>query len=628
MPTLWLEVLMDLSAVTTDRRVELRNSAVQTIQRIFENYADQLSSQAWMLCLRAVLFAMVESNLSIHMSIRSKHVPADEVAGWNETTKTVLGSVSVLLTTYLDRIDDPSGLGGAWYDLLDYMQKYFVCGSHALGSSVFSTMTAVLSRVEDAHILGAKPLERTAAVWSNYFSYRNTWQKAPEDNQDAFIAYAEAFRSIYRLSRQMLAPNLPSMLSNLEACIIESDQVAYSSDIDHMTQLQTQAMDCFSAVDSSSEGLPSFLVQLLSRLTVLPYTPSAANPDRKGPTFVALSKVAMGLLQTTIIKHVMVDDLYTSGAFHFALQSLAKPIQEKYVWQREGKAPTLWKKATSTNLIIIEPSLPYLRSAHLKDEIVRDIWTQIVTIGGAIIRADISSLDPPASTETDEQFDIASFSSLRKLITTALGSPTLPDSLRRTYTRNLFETSIIHKPTPGEIPNLVSAPLENLYKIRYGQTNDPGSILREDMAFVCFAELVSLVSAYHEDDDGDDQGSGESSSAHRIKLAQAAAPYLILRAALPLRAYIADHPLRGFMPAPASQRKELLFTLQKLADLQSAPHAIPDAPGVTSTHRKHVHRLYPLLVKAGRVARGDAEVYGRVEVLMQIVGDEFGLLDG
>lgn len=615
MPALWLQVLINLCAVTTEKRAELRNSAVQTIQRIFENYADRLSPETWMLCLRIVLFAMVESNLGVHTSIRSNpQAQADEVAAWNETTKTVLSSVSILLITYMENIEHAPGFGNAWSDLLNYFQQYFHCGSHALGSSVFSTITSVLSRVGNPQLLGSLPLNKTASVWKEYFDHRKTWQTKSEGNQEAFVAYADAFKAIYKLSPKTMESDLPSMLSNLEACIVDSDEVAYSSDVDHMTPLQTQVIECFSTIETHSAGLPSYLIQMLSRLTVLPYDSIKANPERRGPTFVALSKAAMDLLQVVTTRHISDKDIYVSGAFHSALESLAKPIEQKYIWQREGKPPTIWQKATTTALQILQPGLLILGSNETKSDTAKEIWTQVVRIASGITGARISMTNLPSSVEKDEAFDTEAFLALRNIITIPLGSTIIPDSLRRSYARHLFETSIIHQPAPGEIPNLTKAPLEDLYKIRFGHTSNPEPILRTGMALVCFSELVSLVSVH-------------DSSKERTKLAQAAAPYLILRATLPLRAYIADHPLRGRMPAPESQQRELLFTLKALKDLKSEPQAIPDAPGVTSIHKKHLHRLYPLLVRAIKVARNDPEVFGYLVALTEIVGDEFGLQD-
>ncbi|CAO2650749.1 Nn.00g020410.m01.CDS01 [Neocucurbitaria sp. VM-36] len=613
-PALWLQVLLNLSSITTDERTEVRNSAIHTIQRIFENYAGQLSSEVWLLCLRIVLFGMVVANLNVQRSFQSPPRSGYDVKEWNDTTNTILQTVGVLITTYMGKLDT-SQFSDAWNELLEYLQQYFDCLSHALAASVFITITGVLSHLDSAHVLGTSSLLKTATVWKSYFNSRDAWKDKQEGNQDAFVAYANAFSAIYRQSDESITTDLPEMLANLEASIVISDVVAYSSDLDNMTPLQSRVMECLSMVRTDNDVLPSYLIQLLSRFTLLPYTSLAEDPQKRGPTFVALSKAAMNLLRDVTIRHVNDEDIYTSGAFISALSSLAKPIQEKYRWQREGKPPALWQKATTTAIAVLRPGLSQINAHGVTTVAVKDIWRVLVDIANFITRAQSTSTESyPTSLEQDETFDIESFIQLRNLITTSLGSPQIPDTLRRTYTRNLFSTSLLHMPLPGELPNLASAPLEELYRIRLGQTAELESTLRTEMSYVCLSELFDLVGAH----DG---------SPERVKLAQAAAPYLILRTALPVKTFIADHRLRGCMPAPASQRRELLLVLSELEKLKSEPQAIPDAPGVTSKHRKHLHRLYPLLIKASRVAKQDAEVFERLVKLLDLVGDGFGLED-
>ena len=192
-----------------------------------------------------------------------------------------------------------------------------------------------------------------------------------------------------------------------------------------------------------------------------------------------------------------------------------------------------------------------------------------------------------------------------KLIIPSLGSSSIPDISRRAYSRALFESSLIHTTEPGELPDLDLEPLKDLYKIRFGRTYNPEPTLRGMMAYHCLGDLVSLVSRH-------------DSSPERVKLAQAAAPYLILRAALPLKAYIADQPLRGrYMPQPSSEREELLFVLK----------AIPDSEGVKTEKKRHLVRLYPLVVKAveiaGRTAKSDEELIGEMRGVLEAVGEEF-----
>lgn len=607
---LWLQVLFNLSTTTTDQRAEVRNSAVQTIQRVFENYTEQLSSEAWTLCLRAILFEAIEINLESQKAVRhGSRNNTDEIASWNDTTKMVLQSVSTLITMRLQKVNDVPTFGQTWADLLDLLQRFFAFGSHALGSYVFATITDVLSHIPSAQTLGDAPLQKTAVVWTSYLDPHNTLGIDPEDNQEAFVAYAHAFKAIYKLAGQSIDSGLPTMLTHLHTCIVESHAIAYSSDVDTMTPLQTSVLECLAMIDTTASNLPSYMIGLLGRLSVLPYSPVAQQTDRQGPTFVALSKASMSMLQETAVKHIAHKQIFTDGAFNTALTQLGRPIKQKYLWQKEGKSPTIWQKSTTTALAMLQAGLPRVQAQELSSDVVNNIWTAIIDLSYHITRAaHLDPENPPASLYKDEAFDVRSFTELRQLITVPLNSASLPDSLRRTYARNLLSISLIHEPLHGELPDL-SRPLDDLYKIRLGQTATLSATLRTRMSQTCTSELFNLVAIH----DGNSH----------FKLAQAAAPYLILRAALPLKTYIADHPLRGRMPAPDSQRKELLQVLTQLERLESEPQAIPDAPGVKSKHRKHLHRLYPLIVKATKAARQDPDVFELLSKLTEMVGEEF-----
>lgn len=236
----------------------------------------------------------------------------------------------------------------------------------------------------------------------------------------------------------------------------------------------------------------------------------------------------------------------------------------------------------------------------------------IVDITNGITAADCSLASKSIPIKEDQEFDITSFRALRELIIPALGNHLVPNKARRLYTESLFHNSLIHAPESKELPQINQELLASLYQPRKGRTVDPAPSPRAKMSYICFDELVSLVNIYDR-------------SPARIRLAQAAAPYLILRAGLTIRAYIADQPLRGQMPQPLSQRKELLYILKAIVDLQCEPEAIPDTPGVESESKKHLHRLYPLLAKAVRTAAKDQEMLECLGKGLDEVGTEFGL---
>jgi hypothetical protein len=79
------------------------------------------------------------------------------------------------------------------------------------------------------------------------------------------------------------------------------------------------------------------------------------------------------------------------------------------------------------------------------------------------------------------------------------------------------------------------------------------------------------------------------------------------------------------MPQPLSQRRELLYILKALVKLRCEPDGIPDAPGVDSEGKKHLHRLYPLVAKAVRAAARDQEVLEWLGRVLDEVGMEFGV---
>ncbi len=79
------------------------------------------------------------------------------------------------------------------------------------------------------------------------------------------------------------------------------------------------------------------------------------------------------------------------------------------------------------------------------------------------------------------------------------------------------------------------------------------------------------------------------------------------------------------MPQPQSQRRELLYILRQLMSLECEPRAIPDAPGVVSPSKKHLHRIFPLLSKAIRAAGRDQELMDELCRVTEMVSEEMGI---
>ncbi|PBP26936.1 endosomal peripheral membrane protein [Diplocarpon rosae] len=620
---LWMLLLLRLTAVTTDERLEVRNSAIQTLLRIFDAYGDQLSPEAWSMCLKSVIFKLLssmESQLQVAHDAES-NTSDKEKSGWNETTVVVLTGITNLLANYLDVISSHSSFGKSWQTLLDYFKALLDLNVLEINTAVFKSLREILTRgnIEESAITNfdSSALDLAWDLWSTSLPVVKSDPASKHfDNQSYLISYSSALREIYRLIQEDLDDErVHRMLTLLRESIQQASAATYSSDIDYLTPLQAQVLECLKMIRTDIEGVPTALIGQVAEFVGLAFeSRNTSGSEVQRPTYVALSKASMALSESLIIAHSTDRDIYISGALSSALKALARPIGLKYLFPTVTKSVAPWRQATTSALAILKSILPVLTEASLEEDVTSSLWTSIVTIANGITNADCSSALSTTIIQADEDFDIASFHTLRNLITPALGSPKIPDKTRMAYTKSLFSISLVHAPNPSELPQLGQELLSTLYRQRKGQTVEPAPSPRDKMSYVCFDELVSLVTL-HDNSDA------------RVKMAQAAAPYLILRAGLTLRAYIADQPLRGRMPQPLSQRKELLYILRALVDLNCEPDAIPDSSGVESEGKKHMFRLYPLLAKAIRAAARDMEVLEWIGRALDVVGGEFGLRD-
>jgi hypothetical protein len=619
-PALWILLLRRVSDMTIDSREEVRTGAIHTILRIFDNYGDEISSATWQLCLWTILLPMLRANAEIYDAL----VPSTDgpypddlvpiIKGQIVTSKLMLEGTSKLIADYLPAIAQCSQFKRIWQRLMETLTAYLDCHLHDLNAAVYTSVTELLSSVPNPKAIGSDAVEQAAAIWTRHFPETRPHPMS-STNQEALESYIRSLKEIYRLTENDIKPEAISRIAeNLELAVRRSKIPSFSSDVDSLTKLQREVLGCLSMLRTDLEGGPATICGLLARFIGLPCEAGKGELESTGLTFIAFSKASMEMIQPFVAKHADCDDIF-EDALLLLLTNLELPISLKYQWSKQGKTPFLWQKATSTLLVVLEHSIPRIFDVRLSQKQLHKYWEVIVQSGRGITRADVDAAPSSAPIFDDEDFDVSSLVKFNSLVIPALGSTSIPDTTRRKYTRGLFESSLIHVIEDGELPDLESEPLKDFYNVRFGRTYNPDPTLRGVMAYQAFDDLIALSAL-------------DDSTPARIKLSQAAAPYLILRAALPLKAYIADQPLRGkYMPQPQSERQELLFVLRRMTELVTEPKAIPEAEGVKSDGKRHLMRLYPLVVKvlevAGRTARPDEELIGAMRGLLDVVGEEF-----
>ena len=619
MPVAWLFLTKRLADLVADSRHEVRNGAVHTALRIFDNHGDELSPQVWQFCLESILFPMVWKDIATYSDLKPNE---DNDADFIEVVKAKIGTsqivlqgMSRLIASHLGIISSSARFSTSWTLLTGSFSKYLEFQLHDLTASVFSSMGEVLSKETTIEKLDEASVRLVCNIWDNQFP--SSKSRLPGSNTEAFEAYIVSLKSLYHFRRNNItAEETATIIANLERCVREADSPSYSSDLDSLTMLHAQIVGCVALLRSNTKLSTVPILVMLSQFLELPFE-AASREKKAGLTFISLSKASMGLIESLTGADASWEDIFESNVLQTILVSLERTIQLKYKWARQGRSPPLWRRATTTALAVLGNAVPQMFELKADQKKIQAYFTVIVRIATGISHADLSAADvSPSAILADEEFDMAALRALHAAIIPALGSSLLSDHTRRAYARALLTASLIHDPDPERdeplAEDLEDEPLRDLYAVRPGRTYDAAPTPREAMAYLCLDALFRLMR----------RGDGTPA---RVKLARAAAPYAVLRAALPLRAYLADQPLRGAaMPTPESQRRELAHVLREMGGMECEPAAIPATEGFANRGAGQLARLLPLVLRAAQVD-GPAEVRREVGRWMERLGVALGL---
>ncbi|KAK3316002.1 hypothetical protein B0H66DRAFT_534264 [Apodospora peruviana] len=679
---LWMLLLLRLTSVATDQRLELRNSAIQTLMRIISAYGDSLNPVAWSVCIKSVIFRLLSSIEKELQAVKESSSKDKTHGDWNETAIVVVQGVSELFVSYLPVLATHQGFAKMWQDLLNHFAVMLDVQALDINAAVYSAVRDILRSCgeRDTPTFNKASIDLAWDLWSRGIPVPHDGKDDKSaDNQKCLLVWVETLLELYSLIQNDFGvERIRRMLILLRDAMQHATPGAYASDVEYVTPLQGRILEVFRMVKTDIPGVPSAMITQVAEFVSLAFArENSAQAAAEKRTYVAMSKESMSILETLIVKNASDADIYETGAFATALSVLARPIILKYQFKIVTKSIQPWRQATISALAVLEATLGHICAIDLPRATVQTVWQIIVSIANGIISADCDAAPAGTKLMEDQDFDVASFHKLRELIIPSLGAEVIPDKTRKAYADGLFRTSIIHAPAPAEASAIYGggggdvAGLGSLYKKRNGRTVDPAPTKRSTMSEVCLDELFSLVAAHDEtvstpsikvqpptpgfpppsatsfspaQQQQQKSGEGGESAAAKptvststtaaetthglhVRLARTAASYLILRCALSLRAYVADQPLRGRMPQPLSQRRELTRILRCLVELRSEPEAIPDTPNVDSESMKHLLRLYPLLVDSVQVAgtAGDDKVLSLVREALDVIGGELGI---
>jgi hypothetical protein len=646
---LWLILLLHIVGLTTDKRPEIRNSAIRTLLRIFDAYGPQLSPKAWNLCLNRVLFVMMNDVQNGTLQATASKEDVEQAKAWEETSVIMIKGSSDLIGSFFDQIAKDARFDASWKRFLGFFQALVQINTHEVVEAVFKSLYEILKHAETPGSLNNEAVQLAWLLWvNNHPSIDAESLNMEESNQDALLAYLRSFQQVYKLYKNSIGDEqVQQILQHLRVAVWNSVISRYSVDVDHQSTLQELVIECTKALCHDKPESQPAIITCLADFDDAALTQWSPNRDRCRPSLIAFSKAAIDLSSWYITEHGIKADIFSDGSLVSLLQHLAHPILRKYDWNGRDHEPYIWQKATTSAINIIRVVVPYVEKRYdaLEKSDITQFWSSIVEVARGIITAQIrGEVDiSPGRIAADEEFDIQAFHTLKPLVIPSFGSSHIPESIQRDFSCALVQSSFIYPPQRMDKPieTLLAKPLHDLYKVRRGRTFAPVPIARSHIAYALVDTMFELARAINPPSAAKDP-SPQNSTESRITLARSIMPYLILRVSLPLKSYIADQPLRGRMPQPAPAHRELVHILKGLADLESEPVAIPDAPNgfvssSTKSHqlqyRKHLGWMYPLLVKCVHVTgkateRVDRPVLENLVRILDAVGDCQNLEDG
>ncbi|KAK3681519.1 Endocytosis and vacuole integrity protein [Vermiconidia calcicola] len=584
----WLLLLLRLQDIIKTGHKEVRKATFQTLCSIFKNNGEQLTPATWDLTLRSIILRIAFFDSSLYRTDDEKEGKPDDNSNAEDKgiSTAIITGISEIIAQYVRLIECVKQLPSLWEAFLGRLEGYLDLEIRALDAAVYQALTRVLARIGTDSKIWAGLMYRTLHLWlKNNPATAQT--KSKESNQASFIAYVDAGAELYRLTQQSMSTSQTrTFVENLYMCIRFSDGPRYGADVLTLSPLQTKLFELLKTIHPDT---PQPLVVVAAKMVTLHHDTSGDKPlDNMKPTFVAIASDAIDWLQELVLTSITDVDLLENDVLVNVIQCLRRLIDKKYASQLEHKGTPLWQKATSSAVKLAKPVLEQCVRPEADKSTTAAIWMEYVRVVSGVMKANgIDDVNDDDKIDEDQLKDIESFRALRATLIPRLGGGDLPDATRTAYARSLFDASIVHPTEPKEVPDDEHSPLHDIGKIRRGRVRRVPYSPREQMCYECFSELMVLSSK-------------SDSSAESKRLAQAAAPFLILRLAIPIRAYIADQPLRGRRPQPLWELEELLFCFDAIKKLDLEPDALRDDPVAAGRtgEKAHLHYLYPLLAEA------------------------------
>ncbi|KAF8311099.1 hypothetical protein DL93DRAFT_1519713 [Clavulina sp. PMI_390] len=605
---LWMFLLKELGTLCRDERPDVRNGAIQTLFRSLQLYGATLTPEMWTESMEEIILPLLDSTSQSLTQASAPPVVDDAGApiplnfNWDSSKSLIFQLIGSLFSAFLvAKIMSLPSFESFWDRWAAHVVQAAITDPKTVTTSGLHSFEATLSATRQ---LGTSKPDLVHTTWERCWAAVDAIGTAINDqhppvpgatstpafSQESLLAFTHVIQTLYSLYGSTWdLERLRRLLQILKGVITYSRSADYRPDIDALSPVQAAVFDTVEGLPIKEViGLSSLVLTDLADYATLAYyaafsvevppiSAKTASPP-KHVTYIGLSKKAM----PQVVAHCdsFKDNIavYADGTMEQVLGAFAIPMKLRYDCppaSKFGSDPPLWKTATNSFLSILTNATPSLLKfgEELNSERIEGFWKRAVDgIRGALL-ADCSSMDrlPLAEQDAEEQFDRRMLEAIDKIVVPNLGDSRVSDGITISLAKALAMASKLHElddsiplPVPTTPQDLNSKSPSRHHKFdslnTIEGTTAPVRVLpRERFAYWCFDLLFAVVAL----------DSSENSSTDAKRVASLALPPLLNRCHNVFTSYIVDEALRGNIPFPRIREEELLYCLQKLADLRT-----------------------------------------------------------
>lgn len=610
---LWLYLLKKLVACTEDKRLEVKNGAIQTFFRIVDSHSSCFPS--WELISIEVIAPLLQANLKVEDAIQTMQFLDIKLEG-----------LVHLYPTYLCNFESTKEISRAWSLLINYMQSLVELPSFDLKFITLSNLKILLTSVLSIDGLPDEITEQFCSLWLQYNVIYGDYSKSTEPKQktsyDCLHELLMCYPPLHKLLDQKNLLNVEKIekfLSIFNSAVRYPLLPEYSSDKSRPSSLQQAVFDSLRVYDYNQlPEIESLLLNQISAIVILPFDTLSrietklapkltTNSKARIPSFESISYCSCKYLFERVLKIEPFTESYiTSKSMCKILRNLREPVVAKsLIGGGQEENSYLWVTSSQCFLTIARKVLSLYDDDKISQDTYKDIRTEFIELFMSVAVAPLKRLTPEIDLKTEKD-DISLYNEYKELLLQHLDL----DAITETHLQNFISTvwsssffyevdeiedAIIHNATT------LSEVAERLANFEFddilGSTSELHILSKYNSTSVCLQDLVNFTKF---------EGSGF------MKLRKICVTFLVARCAFVLRRYISDESLIRRAPIAKIRKLEIVVILEGLSEVLRFQSLVENENGDQREILQSMKVLYPLLLKTMPVSN-------KVEGLQPIV---------